>query len=83
MEMSRGSDNWLGEDYRNGKCIHREDQIIVQIEVLEQKGSITVNHPTEIIRRIMYLPISAGLANRKLYALKIQYCGEKQGSLIK
>ena len=24
------SDNWSGEDYRNGKCIHRENQIIVQ-----------------------------------------------------
>ena len=28
--MSRGSDT--GEDYRNGKCIHREDQIIVQVK---------------------------------------------------
>ena len=30
--MSRGSDNWSGEDYRNGKCIHREDQIMVQVK---------------------------------------------------
>jgi hypothetical protein len=28
--MSRGSDNWSGEYYRNGKCIHREDQVIVR-----------------------------------------------------
>lgn len=28
--MSRGSDNWSCEYYRNGKCIHREDQVIVR-----------------------------------------------------